>query len=99
MKRVIKIDNQYGTKDKFILQEEYNGFGLYKEQTPNGLFVHNSWLISNNSTEELAIKSHNRISKEEALSLIDNHIETGKFGVDAVMFYGTFHMKNGGMPI
>lgn len=84
MKRVIKIENVYGTDDKYILSKEYEGFGIYQEMTPNGYFVHQSWLISNNKNAELVIKSYNNLCKAELLDMIDNYNTTNKFGVKAV---------------
>ena len=83
MKRVIYINNAYGAKDKYIFKEEYNGFGIYQRITPNGLFVHQEWLISNNAGVELVIQSYNYICKEELLDMIDSYNENGKFGVKA----------------
>ena len=84
MKRVIQIKNTYGTSNKFIFKEEYNGFGIYKEKTPSGYYVHQSWLISDNKKAELVINSYNNLCKEEVLDIIDNYNETNKFGVRAV---------------
>lgn len=99
MKRIIKIKNVYGTDDKYVLIDEYNGFGIYEEKTPSGYFKHQSWLISNNKDIELAINSFNRLCKEEVLDIIDNYNETKKLGVKAVMHCGSFHMHNQGYYI
>lgn len=96
MKRVAYIKNVYGTNDKYVLKEEYNGFGVYQEKTPNGLFVHQSWLISNNENVELVINSFNQLCKEEVLDIIDNYNETQKFGVKALMHNGSLCMHSGG---
>ena len=96
MKRVIQIGNVYGTNDKYIFKEEYNGFGIYQEKTPNGFFVHQSWLISNNENAELVIESYNNLCKEEVLDIIDNYNETNKFGVKALMHCGSLHMHDDG---
>ena len=96
MKRIIKIKNTYGTDDKYVLVDEYNNFGIYKEKTPSGYFVHQSWLISNNENAELVIESYNGLCKEELLDIIDNYNETKKYGVKAVMHCGSLHMHPSG---
>ena len=96
MKRIINIENTYGTTDKYIFKEEYRGFGIYQEKTPSGYFVHQSWLISNNENAELVIESYNSLCKEEVLDMIDNYNETKKFGVKAVLHCGALHMHPGG---
>lgn len=99
MKRVIYIKNVYGTNDKYVLREEYGGFGVYGEKTPNGFFVHQSWLISNNTGAELVIESYNNLCKEEVLDIIDNYNSTNKFGVKAVMNRGSLYMHNCGRMV
>ena len=96
MKRIIKIDNIYGTNDKYVLVSEYSGFGIYKKQTPNGYFVHQSWLISNNENAELVIESFNNLCKEEVLDIIDTYNKTNKFGVKAVKHCNSIRMHNCG---
>ena len=75
MKRVIKINNVYGMDDKYVLLDEYAGFGIYGKKTPNGFFVHQDWLISDNKNAELVIESYNRLCKEEVLDIIDSYSE------------------------
>ena len=100
MKRVIKIKNIYGTDNKYVLIEEYEGFGIYQEKGPSGLFNCQSWLISNNNGVELVIPSYNDLCKEELLDMIDNYNKTNKFGVKAVMNCGSLYMhKNGELVI
>jgi len=99
MKRLIKIKNSYGGDTKYILIDEYDGFGIYQEKTPSGYFSHQSWLISDNAGVELVIQSYNNLCKEELLELIDSYRDTGKFGVTAVMHCGSLHMHNAGKPI
>ena len=96
MKRVITIKNTYGMNDKYVLRDEYEGFGIYQEKVPTGYFVNQSWLISNNKGVELVIESFNSLCKEEVLDLIDNYNETRRFGVKAVMHCGSLHMHNCG---
>lgn len=94
MKRVVKINNIYGTKNTYVLKEEYGGFGIYQEKTPRGYFVHQSWLISNNENAELVMESYNNLCKEEVMDIIDNYNKTGKFGVKAVMHCESLHMHD-----
>ena len=96
MKRVVEVANVYGTKNKYVLTDEYGGFGVYQEKTPSGYFVSQSWLISNNDNAELVIESYNDMCKEEVLDVIDNYNNTNKFGVKAVMHCGSLHMHNNG---
>lgn len=96
MNRVIKIGNIYGTTDKYVLTDEYQGFGIYERKTPNGWFVNQSWLISNNVGAELVIEPYNNVCKEEVLDMIDNYKITHKFGVKAVMHCGSLRMHPSG---
>lgn len=96
MKRIININNVYGTTNKYVLKEEYEGFGIYQYKTPNGYFTHQHWLISNNENAELVIEPYNNICKEEVLDIIDRYNETNKFGVKAVMHCGALHMHPSG---
>ena len=83
MKRIITIKNSYGEHDKYVLTDEYEGFGIYQEKCPTGYFVSQSWLISNNEGAELVIESYNNLCKEELLDIIDNYNETHRVGVKA----------------
>jgi hypothetical protein len=96
MKRVITIKNVYGTDEKYVLRDEYEGFGIYQEKCPTGYFVSQSWLISNNDNAELVIESYNSLCKEEVLDIIDHYNEKRRFGVKALMHCGSLHMHNGG---
>ena len=96
MKRLIKIGNVYGTENKYVLVDEYEGFGIYQYKTPSGYFTHQHWLISNNENAELVIEPYNNICKEEVLDIIDTYNETGKFGVKIVMHCGSLHMHPSG---
>lgn len=83
MQRVIKL--QRGVVDdlnelKYILQQEYNGFGIYQEMCPSGLYKHQSWLMTDGSTA-LVCCSFNNFCKEELLDMIDNYKENRKFGI------------------
>ena len=99
MKRIIYINNTYGTTNKYILKEEYAGFGIYQHKTPNGYFVHQDWLISNNKDAELVIEPYNNICKEELLDMVDNYNENSKFYVNAVTHCGALHMHPNGKLI
>ena len=96
MKRTIKIKNVYGKEDKYVLRDEYEGFGIYEEMTPSGYLVHQSWLISNNDNAELVMESYNNLCKEEVMDIIDTYKETGKYGVKALMHCGSLHMNPNG---
>lgn len=83
MKRLIKFER--GVVDslnpkKYILQEEYEGFGIYKEKCPSGYYVSQSWLIANDKVG-IICESYNNFCKEELLDMIDNYNEKKKFGV------------------
>ena len=80
MKRIIYIDGDYYYKEKYVLKEEYEGFGIYQHLCPSGFFTHQQYLISNGETTVL-FPSFNRICKEELLDAIDNFNESGKFGI------------------
>lgn len=99
MKRIITVNNVYGTGDKYVLRDEYEGFGIYQEKVPTGYFVNQSWLISNNEGAELVINSYNNICKEEVLDIIDHYNETYRFGVKALKHCGALHMHPGGTLI
>ena len=82
MKRLIKFE--CGTLDdlnvrKYVLSQEYEGFGVYEEVCPSGLHVHQSWLVAN---DKVALKcdTYNNFCKEELLDMIDNYNENCKFG-------------------
>lgn len=80
MKRIIMVDDGTGYQAKYVLEEEYNGFGIYKEKTPSGYFVNQSWVITDD--KKLVIcQSYNDMCKEELLDAIDSYKETGKFGL------------------
>ena len=83
MKRVLYVDNSYGTQDKYILSEEYGGFGIYKEVTPSGYFVHQSWLIAGKDNT-IVVPSYMTYCKEELLDCIDSYNETKKFCLTAI---------------
>lgn len=96
MKRIININNDYGTTNKYVLREEYEGFGIYQHKTPRGYFMHQSWLISNNENAELVVGTYNHMCEEELLDIVDNYNEKGKFGVKAVVHCGSLHMHPSG---
>lgn len=98
MKRIININNVHGTTTKYVLREEYEGFGIYQHKTPTGYFVHQDWLISNGNIE-LVVESYNNICKEELLDMIDNYNEKGKFNIKAVMHCDSLHMHNSGISV
>ncbi len=83
MKRVIKFEcgtlDELNTK-KFVLTQEYEGFGIYEEVSPNGYRVNQSWLITNDKIA-LICQSYNCFCKEELLDMIDNYNEEKIFGI------------------
>ena len=83
MKRVLyDIVSLYGTKDKYVLKEEYDGFGIYEEMTPSGYFVHQSWLIAGKDIT-IIVPSYMNYCKEELLDCIDSYNEAKKFCIKA----------------
>ncbi len=82
MKRIVYVDTDL-QKEKFVLLEEYNGFGIYQEKCPTGYFVHQSWLITNGNIT-LVFYSFNNYCKEELLDAIDNYNDIRRFGVKAM---------------
>ena len=79
MKRIIYIDGKLD-KEKYVLKEEYNNFGLYQGITPTGWKVHQEWAVTDGNVT-LVVYSFNNICYEEMLDMIDNYVETGKFGI------------------
>lgn len=77
MKRVIYINNALGNKDKFIFKNEYENFGIYKEMTPSGYFVRQSYLITDEKIT-VVVYSFNDMCYEEILVMIDSIIESRK---------------------
>ena len=83
MKRLIKFEP--GTIDslnikKYVLVQEYKGFGIYEEVSPRGYHVSQSWLITDNKVA-LICDSYNNFIEEELLDAIDNYNEKKSFGV------------------
>ena len=72
MKRVL---NCFG--DKYILQQEYRGFGVYQECTPSGLLVSQSFLITNGDIAKRYQCYEEKII-EEMLDIIDDYLDKGK---------------------
>jgi len=70
-------------REKFVLQKEYKGFGIYEEMTPTGWYIHQSWALSNGEVR-LIIESYNNICEAELLDLVDHYTESGRFGVKAM---------------
>ena len=83
MRRVILVNNAYGSQDKYILHNEYEGFGVYMEKTPSGYFVNQSWLITDGKVT-LIVPSYANVCNEELLDYIDTYRGTGKFGIKAI---------------
>lgn len=85
MKRLIKFEiNELDALNpkKYILQEEYNGFGIYQEKCPSGFYCHQSWLLADGKNKVmLAIDSFNNCCKEELMDIVDNYNKEKKFGI------------------
>ena len=82
MKRLIKFER--GTIDslndkKYVLIQEYEGFGIYEEVCPSGYHIHQSWLVANDK-KALICDTYNNFCKEELLDMVDNYNEKGVFG-------------------
>lgn len=82
MKRLIKVQGTL-QEEKFILMEEYEGFGIYQEKCPAGYFVHQSWLITNEDVTVIFYSFMN-YCKEELMDAIDNYNDIKKFGIKAM---------------
>ena len=72
MKRVINAFN-----NKYILKQEYRGFGVYQEVSPNGLQIAQSFLITNGDIAK-AYQSYEHKIIEEMLDIIDDYLDKGK---------------------
>ena len=83
MKRLVYVPDSLNNK-KYILKEEYEGFGIYKEMAPAGCYVHQSWLVYNGKIGYIS-QSYNHRCKEELMDAIDKYNETGKFGLHGFM--------------
>ena len=85
MKRLIKFE--VGEVDslnakKYILQQEYEGFGVYQEKCPSGFYMHQSWLVADSKKKVmLVVDSFNDCCKEEVLDMVDRYKENKKFGI------------------
>ena len=84
MKRVMYVPNGIRGNDKYILCDEYEGFGIYQEKCPAGWFMSQSWLVYNGKTG-FVCESFNNRCKEELMDYIDSYNETGKFGLHGYM--------------
>ena len=83
MKRVIYVPDSLNNK-KYVLRDEYEGFGIYEEVCPSGYYVHQSWLIYNGKIGYIS-QSYNNKCKEELMDTIANYNETGQFGLHGFM--------------
>ena len=89
MTRVIRIKNVLGSDDKYVLRDEYNGFGIYQEKTPSGYFVSQSWLLKNDNVT-IMCESYNNKCKEELLDAIDSYKNRRRFGFKAFYRNGCY---------
>lgn len=81
--KVMKIANQYHSTDKYILKEEYSGFGIYQEKTPTGYYMSQSYLITDTNLT-IVCQSYNRICLDELKDAIDHYRKTKRFGFRAM---------------
>lgn len=92
-KRVIYLDDDFGGKEKYLIKKEYEGFGLYQEMCPSGLYVHGQYLITDGDIY-LKVESYNNYIFDELLDLIDYYNETGEFGVKGFIHYDLVLNRN-----
>ena len=79
MKRVIKIQMPLN-ETKYVLKDEYMGFGIYQEMSPNGYMVRQSWLIHKKvGVGDIVIQSYNNVCYDEILDMIDSFVESDEF--------------------
>ncbi len=78
MQRVVYVPDSLNN-NKYILRDEYGGFGIYQRKCPAGYFVHQDWLVYNGRIGFIC-QPYNNYCKEELLDLIDFYNKNGKFG-------------------
>ena len=83
MKRIVYVPDTLNNK-KYVLRDEYDGFGIYQYMTPSGYYTHQSWLVYNGKIGFIC-DPYNNYCKEELLDCIDSYNETGKFGLHGFM--------------
>lgn len=77
--RVVYIKDSLNN-NKYVLREEYEGFGIYERKTPTGYFVNQDWLVYNGKIG-FQCESYNNFCKAELKDYIDYYNENGKFGL------------------
>ena len=90
MKRIIFVPDELNN-NKYVLKDEYEGFGIYQRMCPTGYFVSQEWLVYNRKIGFIC-QSYNNFCKEELLDYIDNYNETGKFGLHGFMAKADEHI-------
>ena len=91
MKRVEYVDDIL-QRNKYVLEEEYAGFGIYERITPYGYRCNQDWLIVCGRTcVKLLIRSFNDFCLEEVKDLIDNYNRNGMFGVHGSYLGGNLY--------
>ena len=83
MKRVVYVPDDLNNK-KYVLRDEYEGFGIYERMCPSGWLVHQDWLVYNGKIGFIC-QSYNNYCKEELMDCIDRYNEDGKFGLFGFM--------------
>ncbi len=78
MRRVERFEDR-----KYVLRKEYNGVAIYKEKTPSGYFVSQSYLLviaeGEHRGTKIQIMSFNNMCREEILDGIDMFNEDEMF--------------------
>jgi len=97
MKKRVRYYDDGLNNNKYILQKEIDGCGIYERMTPSGFYVHQDWGISFGDDKFLVIQSFMNHCKAEVLDLIDYYNETGKFDVKVYpQGNGIYVMHNSG---
>ena len=98
MKRLIKIEDTLNER-KYILENEYEGFGIYQEKCSSGYFVHQSWLFTDEKNI-IVCESYNNKLYEELLDAIDLYNQKGLFNLKAIKKGGNvYFIHPSGKPI
>lgn len=90
MEKELYIKDEFESESKYLLKEEYGGFGLYQTEKTSGYFTNQDWLISNNDVKLIVPSSYTRESKEKIFAMIDKYNSDGKFGEKAILRYDLF---------
>lgn len=78
LERVVYVPDELN-KNKYVLNECYEDFGIYEKVSPNGFRVSQDWLVYNGKIGFIS-QSYNNLCREELMNAIDKFKTTGKFG-------------------